>query len=65
MNRPDSPQDPNLTVRAVFPECPGCDQSLSTEGLALNEETSCPRCGAHLLLVRIDGIHMFLKDGWT
>lgn len=54
-----------MMIRAVFPECPGCDQPVPTEDVALNEQTVCPHCGVNLLLVRIDGILMFLRDGWT
>ena len=50
--------------RAIFPECPYCDEEVSTESLAVNEEIACPHCGAKLLPVRIDGILLFIKDGW-
>lgn len=52
-------------VRATFPECPNCDEPVDLSGVALNEQTTCPRCGVNVLLVRIDGIQMLLKDGWT
>lgn len=51
-------------VRGVFPECPSCDEVVDLEGLKVNDETKCPHCGATLLLVRLDGVVMFLKDGW-
>lgn len=52
-------------IRATFPECPRCDQPVNLEGVALNEQTVCPHCGSNVLLVRIDGILMLLRDGWT
>lgn len=52
-------------TRLTLPNCPGCDLPLPTDDLVVNEETSCPRCGVVLLLVRIDGVLMFLRDGWT
>ncbi|MBI3929685.1 MAG: hypothetical protein HY319_29360 [Armatimonadetes bacterium] len=52
-------------TRLVLPDCPGCDTPLSVEGLSLHEETRCPHCKVVLLLVRIDGVLMFLRDGWT
>lgn len=51
--------------RLTLPNCPGCDTSLEVEGLDLGEETTCPHCNVVLLLVRIDGVRMFLRDGWT
>jgi len=55
----------NQEVRAAFPECPGCDEPVDFSNLALNEQTTCPHCGACVLLVRLDGILMLLKDGWA
>lgn len=56
---------PVAPVRLTLPNCPGCDAPVEVEGVALNEETTCPHCGVRLLLVRIDGVVMFLRDGWT
>lgn len=56
---------PRESVRATFPECPRCDTPVELQDVALNEQTTCPHCGANVLLVRIDGILMLLKDGWT
>lgn len=51
--------------RLVLPDCPGCDASLQLESLSLNEQTRCPHCNSLLLLVKIDGVVMFLREGWT
>lgn len=51
--------------RAVFPECPRCDRPVELSGISLNEQVVCPYCGVSVLLVRIDGILMFLREGWT
>lgn len=51
--------------RLILPDCPGCDAALSVEGVALNEQVRCPHCNSLLLLVRIDGVVMFLREGWT
>lgn len=51
--------------RLMLPDCPGCDAALSVEGISLNEETVCPHCGVVILLVKIDGVLMFFRDGWT
>ncbi len=52
-------------VRLTLTDCPGCDATLDIDGMELNEETQCPHCGVSLLLVKIDGVVMFLRDGWT
>ena len=52
-------------VRAAFPECPSCDEPVDLASLAVNEQTTCPHCGACVLLVRLDGILMLLRDGWS
>ncbi len=52
-------------IRAAFPECPACDEPVDLGRLAINEQTTCPRCGACVLLVRLDGILMLLRDGWS
>ncbi len=57
-------QSPHPT-RLELLNCPGCDSSLDNENLSLHEETVCPKCGVTLLLVRIDGVLMFFRDGWT
>lgn len=56
---------PRTESRLELLNCPGCDAELGAEALALHEETQCPRCGVTLLLVRIDGALMYLRDGWT
>ncbi|MGE0488295.1 MAG: hypothetical protein AB7S38_03665 [Vulcanimicrobiota bacterium] len=56
---------PREEARLTLPNCPGCDTPLEVAGLGLNEETTCPHCGVVILLVRIDGVRMFLRDGWT
>lgn len=56
---------PRAVTRLELLNCPGCDLSLEAKGLAVNEESSCPRCKVTLLLVTIDGVLMFLRDGWT
>lgn len=56
---------PRTPSRLELLNCPGCDIPRSAEELALNEETTCDKCGVTLLLVRIDGVLMFLRDGWT
>ncbi len=38
---------------------------LYMESLSLNEQTRCPHCNSLLLLVKIDGVVMFLREGWT
>lgn len=57
--------DPRTLARLVLADCPGCDEVVSMEGLAPNEVTTCPHCSSTLLLVRIDGVLMFLRDGWV
>lgn len=56
---------PRVETRLELLNCPGCDSSLTAAGLALHEETVCPKCHVTLLLVSIDGVVMFLRDGWT
>lgn len=56
---------PRTATRLELLNCPGCDTELEAQGLALHEETVCPRCKVTLLLVSIDGVLMFLRDGWT
>ncbi len=56
---------PRAQGRLELLNCPGCDKELGAEGLALHEETACPHCKVTLLLVSIDGVLMFLRDGWT
>jgi uncharacterized paraquat-inducible protein A len=51
--------------RLVLPDCPGCDAVLDLGDLHLNEQTRCPHCNSLLLLVRIDGVVMFLREGWV
>lgn len=51
--------------RLQLSECPGCDAALDLGSLSLNEQTRCPHCNSLLLLVKIDGVVMFLRDGWT
>ena len=57
-------QRPDLG-RLVLPDCPGCDLPLSLEKVELNEQVLCPHCKSLILLVRIDGVVMFLREGWT
>lgn len=56
---------PRTLARLTLSDCPGCDEELSLDGLAPNEVTKCPHCNSTLLLVRIDGVLMFLRDGWV
>ena len=56
---------PRTTSRLELLNCPGCDTPIEAPELSLNEETVCAKCGVTLLLVRIDGVLMFLRDGWT
>lgn len=56
---------PRSESRLELLNCPGCDRELEAENMALHEETQCPHCKVTLLLVRIDGVLMFLRDGWT
>lgn len=66
MTRPDSFElTPRSSSRLELLNCPGCDRTLDGEKLGLNEETTCSHCGVTLLLVKIDGVLMFLRDGWT
>lgn len=51
--------------RLTLADCPGCDAPLDISQLALNEQTRCPHCNSLLLLVRIDGVVMFFREGWT
>ena len=51
--------------RLELADCPGCDAPLPIASLALSEQVRCPHCNSLLLLVRIDGVVMFLRDGWT
>lgn len=56
---------PRVEVRLELLNCPGCDTPFEANKLALHEETACPKCKVTLLLVSIDGVLMFLRDGWT
>lgn len=56
---------PRSSVRLELLNCPGCDRPVDASELALNEESTCPKCGVTLLLVSIDGVLLFLRDGWT
>ncbi len=56
---------PRSQSRLELLNCPGCDRPLQAEALSLHEETTCPLCGVTLLMVSIDGVLMFLRDGWT
>ena len=56
---------PSPLGRMTLPECPGCDEPVPLENVALNEQVFCPHCKCVLLLVRIDGVVMFLREGWT
>jgi len=56
---------PRTHSRLELLNCPGCDTTQDGSALALHEETVCDRCGVTLLLVKIDGVLMFLRDGWT
>lgn len=56
---------PRTPSRLELLNCPGCDTPQEANQLSLNEETTCDKCGVTLLLVRIDGVLMFLRDGWT
>ena len=51
-------------VKALLPECPYCDEPIEAENPKLNDEVTCPHCGSKLLLVELDGVWMFLRDGW-
>jgi uncharacterized paraquat-inducible protein A len=53
------------TIRLVLADCPGCDEVIPMDNLQLNEQLFCPHCKSLLLLVRIDGVAMFLLEGWT
>lgn len=55
---------PRSTSRLELLNCPGCDTPQDASVLSLHEETTCPHCHVTLLLVRIDGVLMFLRDGW-
>jgi uncharacterized paraquat-inducible protein A len=65
MSEPSFELKPRAESRLELLNCPGCDTTLEAKVLALHEETSCPRCKVTLLLVSIDGVLMFLRDGWT
>lgn len=65
MSEPGYELKPRADSRLELLNCPGCDLPLEAKGLALHEETACPRCKVTLLLVSIDGVLMFLRDGWT
>lgn len=56
---------PRVEARLELLNCPGCDTPLEAKEMALHEETACPKCKVTLLLVSIDGVLMFLRDGWT
>lgn len=55
---------PRTESRLELLNCPGCDTPLEADHIALHQETTCPYCGVTLLLVRIDGVLMFFRDGW-
>ena len=51
-------------VKALLPECPYCDEVIEVEEPALNKEMVCPHCGSKLLLVSLDGVWLYLREGW-
>jgi uncharacterized paraquat-inducible protein A len=65
MSEPSYELKARTDSRLELLNCPGCDTPLDARELALHEETSCTKCKVTLLLVRIDGVLMFLRDGWT
>lgn len=65
MSQPSYELTPRRSTRLELLNCPGCDTPVEAEELSLHEETTCPHCGVTLLLVSIDGVVMFLRDGWT
>ena len=65
MSEPSYELRPRVETRLELLNCPGCDTYMECEELSLHEETTCPKCKVTLLLVSIDGVLMFLRDGWT
>lgn len=65
MSQPSYELTPRHSARLQLLNCPGCDRPVDADGLELHEESTCPKCGVTLLLVSIDGVLMFLRDGWT
>ncbi|MDO5296962.1 MAG: hypothetical protein Q4F00_10120 [bacterium] len=57
MNTPDN-------AKALLPECPYCDEVVDNETPQLNQEIICSHCGSRLLLVCLDGIWLYLREGW-
>ena len=50
--------------RLTLPDCPGCDHPVPMENVELNEQVRCPNCKCIILLVKIDGVVMFFREGW-
>ncbi len=57
MNTPEN-------AKALLPECPYCDEVVDNDNPKLEQEITCPHCGAKLLLVSLDGIWLYLREGW-
>ena len=57
MNTPEKAQ-------VLLPECPYCDEVVENGDPQLNQEITCPHCGSQLLLVSLDGIWLYLREGW-
>lgn len=55
---------PRFESRLELLNCPGCDLEIDAASISLHEETLCSNCGVTLLLVKIDGVLMFFRDGW-
>lgn len=51
--------------RLLLNDCPGCDSPVDVSNVQLNEQVLCAECKSLLLLVKIDGVIMFLREGWT
>ena len=51
-------------VKALLPECPYCDEVIEVENAELNMELVCPHCGSKVKLVSLDGVWLFMREGW-
>lgn len=45
--------------------CPVCSHLNSHANLQFNDWTRCTRCDTAMVIVKIDNIVMFMRNGWT
>jgi hypothetical protein len=60
---------PDMTLeemqQAKLASCPVCSELNSYVDVGFNDWTHCKACKTAMVLVKIDGIIFFLRNGWT